>query len=112
MRALKDLKQKLTQPILKIKSIISPRKKNSQESALALELEAVKKEIKKIKEEYERRITSLENELKEIKNNEKLRSIKKSEEIEASEEENLKLISDLETLRKEVLQALEELEKE
>jgi maltodextrin utilization protein YvdJ len=112
MKTLTGLKQKLTQSILKFKGIIGFRDKNSQKDELVLELEAIKREIKKIKEEYERRIAFLENELLKIKSDKKLQSVKKSEEIESSEDEDLKLIGDIETLRKEVLQVLEELERE
>ena len=112
MKTLTGLKQKLTQSILKFKGIIGFRDENSQKDELVLELEAVKREIKKIKEEYERRIAFLENELLKIKSDKKLQSVKKSEEIESSEDEDLKLIGDIETLRKEVLQVLEELERE
>ncbi|MEM3552020.1 MAG: hypothetical protein QXE15_00080 [Candidatus Bathyarchaeia archaeon] len=105
----KDLKQKLIHSILEFRNKINFRRKTTKKDVLALELEAIKMEIKKIKDEYEKRITFLENELLKRKNKE-LQLTKNSEELESSEE--LKLINDIEVLRKEVLQVLEELEKE
>lgn|GEM_PF-1895600 len=111
----KDLKQRLIQFILKIKK--SNSKENHKKDDFFSELEAIKLEIEKIKNEYEKRISSLEKEILKIKSNNKMQPMKMEEKLKETsqfevEHEELKLTNDIEELRKEVLQILEELEKE
>jgi len=105
--------QSLTKFILKFKNIFHFKKEeNELKDKLISELEAVKQEIKEIKNKYEEKIAFLESEISKIKNAQKLKSKNNNEEIKDGYEEALELNSDIEALRKEVLQALEELEKE
>jgi hypothetical protein len=105
--------QSLTKFALKLKGIFQFKKEQNQKNKLISELEAVKQEIEKIKSEYERRIAFLEAEISRIRNAQELKqkTEKKLKENDY-EEGSLELSSDIEALRKEVLQALEELDKE
>ncbi|MBS7655254.1 hypothetical protein KEJ50_01960 [Candidatus Bathyarchaeota archaeon] len=106
--------QSLTKFILKLKNVFHFEKEEPPlKDKLISELEAVKQEIEEIKNKYEEKIAFLESEISKIKNAQELKNKNINERLkENGREEALELSSDIEALRREVLQVLEELEKE